>query len=124
MRRTVLVVDDSLAITRHLKSLLEEGGEYEVIANATNGSEGLKLFEQLKPDLVLLDIVMPVMGGIECLRLIKQRDPEARVVLISSVGGVERKAETATKLGALGVINKPFEPETVLAVLESIFAGE
>ncbi|MFC1611864.1 response regulator [Myxococcota bacterium] len=124
MGRRILIIDDSLVITQQLSTFLTESGDYEIVGKATTGAEGIKLFEQLKPDVVLLDIVMPVMDGIECLRAITKLDSEARVVLVSSIGGVGRKVDEALKLGALDVINKPFEPEKVRSALDAIFEKE
>ncbi len=124
MSHKVLVVDDSIAIARQLTKLVEGFGGYEVVGHAKNGAEAVKLFKSLEPDVILMDIVMPMMDGIQSLRTLLRLDPEAKVVMISSMGGVGAKVEEALRLGAKNVISKPFEPERVRAALEKLHAPE
>lgn len=124
MSHKVLVVDDSIAIARQLTKLVEGFGGYEVVGHAKNGAEAVKLFKNLQPDVVLMDIVMPMMDGIQSLRTLLRLDPDARVVMISSMGGVGAKVEEALRLGARSVISKPFEPEQVRSALEKLHAPE
>ncbi|MBW1809480.1 MAG: response regulator [Deltaproteobacteria bacterium] len=124
MSRKVLVVDDSLAIARQLTKIIEEFGGYKVIGHAKNGAEAVKLFKTLEPDVVMMDIVMPMMDGIQSLRTLMRLDPKAKVVVVSSVGGVGQKVEEAIRLGARNVISKPFEPEKVQSILERLFEQE
>jgi two-component system chemotaxis response regulator CheY len=120
MSHKVLVVDDSIAIARQLTKMVEGFGGYQVVGHAKNGAEAVKLFKTLSPDIVLLDIVMPMMDGLQSLRTLMRLDPEARVVVISSVGGVGQKVEEAIRLGARSVVSKPFEEEKVKSVLERV----
>jgi two-component system chemotaxis response regulator CheY len=122
MSRTIVIADDSLVISRQLAKVVEGFGEYQIIGQAKNGAEAIKLFQSLKPDVVLMDINMPIMDGIQSLRTILRLDAKARVVMISSLGGVGDKAQEAMKLGARNVISKPFEPDRIRSVLESLFA--
>jgi two-component system chemotaxis response regulator CheY len=124
MARTVLIVDDSLVVARQITKLLEEFGGYEVLAHAKNGVEAIKLFKTLKPDLVLMDIVMPMMDGLQALRTLVSIDSQVKVVVVSSVGGVGQKVEEAIRLGASSVISKPFESEKVRGILDRVFEGE
>jgi two-component system chemotaxis response regulator CheY len=124
MSHKILVVDDSVAIARQLTKLLEEFGGYDVVGHAKNGAEAVKLFKTLKPDLVLMDIVMPMMDGIQSLRTLMRLDPQAKVIVISSLGGVGNKVEEAIRLGARNVISKPFEAEKIKAILEKMFESE
>ena len=124
MSHKVLVVDDSIAIARQLTKLVEGFGDFEVVGHAKNGAEAVKLFKSLEPDVVLMDIVMPMMDGIQSLRTLLRLDPNAKVVMISSMGGVGAKVEEALRLGASSVISKPFEPERVKAALENLHAPE
>lgn len=124
MRRKVLVVDDSVAIARQLTRLVEGFGGYEVVGHAKNGAEAVKLFKSLEPEIVLMDIVMPMMDGIQSLRTLLRLDPEARVVMISSMGGVGSKVEESLRLGARSVISKPFEPEKIRAALTNLYEPE
>ena len=102
----ILVVDDELAVVELLVSLLKEEG-YEV-SSAVTSDEGLKLFTLSRPDLVLLDIALPGMSGIEMFRRIRSIDPTARVVMVSGVADPVRARE-ALELGALAYIDKPFD---------------
>lgn len=121
MSHKVLVVDDSIAIARQLTKMVEGFGGYQVVGHAKNGAEAVKLFKTLGPDIVLLDIVMPMMDGLQSLRTLMRLDPEAKVIVISSVGGVGQKVEEAIRLGARSVVSKPFEEEKVKAALERVF---
>jgi len=120
MSHKVLVVDDSIAIARQLTKMVEGFGGYQVVGHAKNGAEAVKLFKTLGPDIVLLDIVMPMMDGLQSLRTLMRLDPEAKVIVISSVGGVGQKVEEAIRLGARSVVSKPFEEDKVKAVLERV----
>ena len=120
MSHKVLVVDDSIAIARQLTKMVEGFGGYTVVGHAKNGAEAVKLFKTLGPDIVLLDIVMPMMDGLQSLRTLMRLDPEAKVIVISSVGGVGQKVEEAIRLGARSVVSKPFEEDKVKSVLERV----
>jgi two-component system chemotaxis response regulator CheY len=124
MSSKVLVVDDSIAIARQLTKMVEGFGGYQVVGHAKNGAEAVKLFKTLGPDIVLLDIVMPMMDGLQSLRTLMRLDPEAKVVVISSVGGVGQKVEEAIRLGARSVISKPFEEDKVKSILERVLEQE
>ena len=122
MSRKVLVVDDSIATIRQLTKLINGFGDYEIVGHAKNGAEGVKMYKSLQPDVVLLDIVMPMMDGIQSLRTLLRLDPDAKVVMISSMGGVGAKVEEAIRLGARNIVSKPFDPEVVRSVLEKLYA--
>jgi two-component system chemotaxis response regulator CheY len=114
----VLVVDDSTITARQLEQLIGEIGGFEVVGHAKNGAEGIKLYGELKPDLVCMDVVMPVMDGLQATRSILRLDPSARVIVVSSVGGSRDTVLEATRLGARSVIAKPFDLDTVRRALE------
>ena len=101
----VLVVDDSAIIRKTLSDQLQELN-YEVIGVAKNGNEAIKLYEELKPDFVTMDITMPVKNGIIALKEIKKLDKDAKVIMITS-HGEERLVMEAIKSGAIGYILKP-----------------
>ena len=117
--RTVLVVDDSATVAKQLSKILEASGRYTVVGHATDGLEALKAFQSSPPDLVCMDVLMPNLDGVQALRMIRQIKPDARVVMISSVGGVADKLAECLKAGATNVISKPFDPAKVLQVLDS-----
>ena len=114
--KTVLIVDDSRTSRRILKDILDRAG-YQVAGEAVNGKEGFDEFVKLKPDIVTLDITMPVMDGIDCLKLIKRNNPNAKVVMITAAGQKEKMME-AVKLGAAEFVSKPFVEETVIEALK------
>jgi two-component system chemotaxis response regulator CheY len=124
MSPRVLVVDDSLAVGRQLDRILADAGRFTLEPQARNGAEAVKAYASGRPDVVLMDIVMPVMDGLQALRAILGMDARARVVMISSVGGVGEKVAEALRLGALAVVSKPFEAGEVLATLDRVLTGE
>lgn len=114
----ILIVDDSRTSRKILKELLEEAG-HEVVGEAVNGEEGFLKFKELKPDVVTMDITMPVMDGLESLECIKKEDEDAKVIMITAAGQKEKMVQ-AIKEGADEFISKPYEPEQVLDALEKI----
>ena len=118
--RSVLVVDDSATVAKQLSKILEESGRYKVVGHATDGLDAVKQFKSASPDLVCMDVVMPNLDGMQALRMIKQINGDARVVMISSVGGVADKVAECLKAGAANVVSKPFDAKKVLEVLDSV----
>lgn len=112
---TVLMVDDSVVSRKVLRNILEKGG-YEVIGEAVNGEEGYLKYKELKPDIVTMDITMPVMDGIESLSLIKRDNGDTKVIMITASGQREKMVE-ALKRGAEEFILKPFEEDEILKTL-------
>jgi DNA-binding response OmpR family regulator len=100
----ILVVDDEVEVVRLLKDFLTSKG-YEV-DTALNGAEALARVKEMKPDIVLLDIMMPGMGGIDALKEIKRIDPTIAVIMVTAVVD-EELANRAVKLGAFDYITKP-----------------
>lgn len=119
---TVLMVDDSAVSRKVLRNILEKGG-YEVIGEAVNGEEGYLKYKELKPDIVTMDITMPVMDGIESLSLIKRENEDTKVVMITASGQREKMVE-ALKRGAEEFILKPFEEEEILKTLSYIMESQ
>lgn len=112
----VLVVDDSRTVLAQVESAVAANDDVEVIGTARNGAEAVRQVGQLRPGLVLMDIVMPDVDGMAALRLIQSKYPETRVAMLSSVGAMASKAEEAFRLGAIQVLSKPID-EDVLATL-------
>ena len=113
----ILITDDSKLLRKKLKAELERNG-CEVI-EAENGKEAVMKDLQEKPDGIFLDVVMPEVGGIEALRVIKEVNPEIPVIMLSSAGTPQKLMETL-KLGALDFIQKPYTSEQIRKALESI----
>lgn len=114
----ILIVDDSITSRKMLRNILEDAG-HSVAGEATNGEDGVKMYGQLKPDLVTLDITMPVMDGLEALRGIREQNPAARVIMITAAGQ-NGKIVDAIKLGAAEFITKPFERDQIVEVIGRI----
>lgn len=117
----ILIVDDSRTSRRFLRGILEEAG-YEIIGEAVNGDEGYIKYKELKPDVVTMDITMPVTDGIQALQLIRHLDREAHVVMVTAAGQKEKMMQ-AIKAGAEEFITKPFEPDEVVGVIGRIIGG-
>jgi two-component system chemotaxis response regulator CheY len=123
MVKRAMVVDDSPYIQKELSKILEKHG-CQVVATASNGLEAVKKYRDLKPDFVTLDLVMPQMGGIQTLVLLKKIDPGAVVIMVSSMSGKDKILECA-HAGASHYILKPFEEDKVAEVLDKVvFKGE
>ena len=124
MGTRILLVDDSVVAAQQIKGVLGELGGCEVVGHAKNGAEALKLYSEHKPDLVFMDLIMPVMDGLQALRTLKGMDSDAKVVVLSSVGGVESKVTEALNLGAASVITKPTDAASVRKVIDVAMGGE
>ena len=102
----VVLVDDALEIRELLRFMLGREPDFTVVAEAADGAEGVRVVTETVPDLVLLDVGMPVMDGLEALRLIRVECPTAVVVMFSAYGDPTHHAREAVRLGAHGYIRK------------------
>ena len=118
MDKKILLVDDAAFMRMMLKSSLAKSG-YENILEAADGEIACTVYQEEKPDLVIMDITMPNKTGIEALRDIKAMDPNAKIVMCSAMGQ-EALVVEAIKLGALDFIVKPFKPERILQSVSKI----
>lgn len=118
----VLVVDD-LPFMRTLVRDILTGAGMEVVAEAEDGRQGLKAYLATEPDVVLLDIAMPVMDGLTTLRKLKQLDRRARVVMCSALGEQEMIIR-AIQLGARDFVIKPFRPERVISAVSKVIEAD
>ncbi len=110
--KKILIADDAAFMRMSLKSMLERNG-YEIVGEAENGAIAILKYKELKPDIVTLDITMPVLDGIEALKQIKAFDQSATIIMISAMGQ-ESIVREAVVAGAVGFIIKPFNEETVV----------
>ena len=115
---SVVIVDDSVLIRKMLRSIVEEMG-YIVVGEAGNGADAVELYKKCQPDVLTLDITMPVMDGIEALKQIMDSDEDAKVVMITAAGQ-QSKVIQALKLGAAKFVMKPFDKEEVRKTLEEM----
>lgn len=118
MAQKILIADDSAFMRLYLKRILSEAG-YKDTIEAADGREAIIQFERERPDLVILDIIMPDMDGLETLHEIMRTDPKTNVVMITAVGQ-EYMIEEANKAGAKGYITKPFMEEKVVETLAKV----
>ncbi|HCC07191.1 MAG TPA: response regulator [Clostridiales bacterium] len=116
--KSILIVDDAQFIRYSLKTMID-ATDFNVIGEAENGKVAVKLFRQLEPDIVLMDITMPEMDGLEALKEIMKINPRAKVIMISAVGK-EEMVRDAVLSGAKGFIVKPFKEETLIKTLEKM----
>lgn len=121
MSSRVLVVDDALFMRHMIKKILMDMG-HEIVGEAADGHEACELYESLKPDLVTLDLVMPKKGGLEALAEIREKDPHAKVVVISALDQRQPLMD-ALKLGAADYVVKPFEKDRVEEAINRVIAG-
>ena len=118
--KRLLVVDDALFMRKLICGVAAEAG-WQVVGEATNGEQAVALYEQLKPDLVTMDLVMPIMGGLEALRKIRELDPQAQIVVVTALDQKQALMDSIRD-GALDFIVKPFERERVLNLLHKLGA--
>jgi len=114
--KKVLIVDDSRTSRKILRSLFTEN-DFEVAGEAADGEEAVKLYKELKPDVVSMDITMPIMNGLDALGIIREYDPMAKVIMVTSAGQQSKMLE-AVKRGAVDFITKPFEDCTVIEIFK------
>lgn len=116
MSKKVLIVDDAQFMRMMISDIVVSCG-FEVIGEGSDGAEGVKLYQELQPDLVTLDLVMPNMTGLEALEKIMEINPDAKVVVVSAIDQRESLME-AIKKGASDFIVKPFEESRVESAIK------
>ncbi|MCL2088451.1 MAG: response regulator [Oscillospiraceae bacterium] len=114
----ILMVDDAAFMRMMIKDTLSKNG-YSDLHEAADGQIAVDKYNELKPDLVIMDITMPNMDGLEALKTIKQLDPNATIVMCSAMGQ-EAMVIEAIKLGAKDFIVKPFKADRILKTLSSL----
>ena len=119
MTKRIMVVDDSRVVRAEMEKMLE-GSDMEICEFCRSGEEALEKFQEAKPDLVTMDIVMPGMDGMETCKKLRQRYPEANVFMVSSMA-YDDMIDQAVKLGARGFLFKPFTKESLLEGLQGAF---
>ncbi|MFI1415374.1 response regulator [Streptomyces sp. NPDC020707] len=118
----VLLVDDHQVVRRGLRTFLEVQEDIEVVGEASDGAEGVARAEELKPDVVLMDVKMPGMDGVEALRRLRELDNPARVLVVTSFTE-QRTVIPALRAGAAGYVYKDVDPDALAGAIRSVHAG-
>lgn len=115
---TILIVDNASFMRSSLKYIMEMAG-HKVIGMASNGKEAIVEYKKLHPDIVTMDIIMEDLNGIEALKVIRELNPSAKVIMVSALGQGE-KEEEAKKSGASGYIIKPFNIDEITKEVDRV----
>lgn len=118
MKSRVLVVDDAIFMRKMVSEILEENG-MEIVGEADTGSSAVERYNELKPDLVTMDIIMPEMNGIDAVRQIMAADSNAKIVMCSALGQ-QALVQEALAAGAKDFLIKPFNPSRVIEVITKV----
>lgn len=118
MGKRIMVVDDSRAFARQLKSMLEDT-DYEIAAYCADGATAIDLYDEVQPDLVTMDILMPGMDGLDAARILIEDHPDARVVMVSSLA-YDESIDEAQSIGTKAFVYKPLERERLLSALDDV----
>ncbi len=122
MDASILIADDLSFMRMIQKEILAQRG-YRVVGEATDGIQAVEKYKSLKPDLVILDITMPNMNGLEAMRKILAFDPKAKVIMCSAMGQ-QNLIVDAIRSGVKDFIVKPFKPERILSAIEKALGGQ
>lgn len=117
----ILVVDDSKFMRLTLKNMLEKMGGHEVVGEAEDDVSAIEKYKQLKPDLVTMDIIIPVESGLRAVKEIMSLDPKAKIIMVSAMGQ-EKVVEEAISLGAKGFITKPVVPDKLISEINKVLS--
>ena len=115
---TVLIVDDAMFMRVTLGNMLKEWG-FEIVGEAANGKQAIEKYRELQPDLVTMDLTMPVMSGLDAVKAIIPEFPDAKIIMITALGQ-QRYIVDAIEHGAKDFITKPFIPEKLKSVIDNI----
>lgn len=118
----VVIVDDDALVRRALRVFLEDADDIEVVAEAPDGIAGVALVEQQRPDIVLLDMQMPRMGGVQAAHEIVRTVPNARILAITTFGSIDMILPML-RAGASGYLLKDAEPEAIIDAVRLVHAG-
>ena len=119
----VLIVDDHTMVRRGMKVLLDEYEDIQVVGEASNGLKAIEAVDELKPDVVLIDLAMPVMDGIEAIKRILAIHPDERIIVLTSFSGDDKLFE-AIRAGAMGYLVKDAQPDELVQSIRNVCSGE
>lgn len=119
----VLIVDDHAIVRKGIRALLTESGGFEIVGEVADGQQAALAAQETQPDVILMDLLMPGMDGIEATRQITSRQPETRILVLTSFAA-DNKLFPAIKAGALGYLLKDSSPEELLRAIRQVHRGE
>ena len=122
MKKRVMVVDDSLAMEMQISKLLEGSG-FEVAAFCEDGETAIARYNEVQPDIVTMDIIMPGIDGLEAAKIIIEEHPDARIIMVSSLG-YDDTVNEAMAIGAKTLLYKPIDRENLLDALEQVMGED
>jgi len=114
----ILIVDDASFMRMMLRNILSSHG-YEIVGEAENGRQAEEVYQQVKPDIVLIDLIMPEVGGIEAVKKIIELNKQAKIIICSAMGQQALVVE-AMQAGARDFIVKPFQPTSVIEAIQKV----
>ena len=120
--KNIMIVDDSPILRASIRTVLERAG-YTVCGEAANADETFALYEKEKPGLVLLDILLPGISGLEVLKRLKENNPATKILIVTAVNQDALNTQ-AKQLGVEGILYKPFEPSELTQAIKSIFSPD
>jgi len=116
--KTVLITDDTAFMRMTLKNILEKNG-YEIVGEAEDGKQAIDMYDQHKPELVTMDITMPNVDGLTAIKEIMNKDPEAKIIVVSAMGQKSLVID-ALNAGAKDFVVKPFQPDRIEEALQKV----
>jgi NarL family two-component system response regulator LiaR len=119
----VFIAEDHPIVRRGIRDLLETEADIQVVGEADNGRDAVSEVEELQPDVVLMDLLMPEMDGIEAIRQLRERSPAVRFLVLTSFA-TDDKVFPAIKAGALGYLIKDTAPEDLVQAIHQVYRGE
>ncbi|MBP7211352.1 response regulator [bacterium] len=120
MTKKILVIDDSPFVFKAVTRALTDSTEYEVVGNALDGQLGIEKYIELKPDVITLDVTMPVMDGLETAKKLVEINPNVKIIMLSAMGD-ETLLNEAKGIGVKHFLMKPFKPDTLKDKLAEVF---
>jgi DNA-binding NarL/FixJ family response regulator len=123
VRASVLVVDDHALLRTGVANIINQEPDLHVIAEASNGQEAIDAFERYRPDVTLLDLRMPVMEGVEAVRQIRERDPNAKVIVLTTYD-TDEDISRALKAGAKAYVLKDISADGLIGCIHDVLAGK